>query len=168
MDDSATPTCSHGGNHGMNKIGEGSGQPHLSASAWRDRCCCRAREGQAGAREPLHNLLRRRHLRSRAVCCVANPRDSCSYRCGLRLASHPDPQRLLAARGYAEVPKADRMAIEHNRTLGDGAPWRCRLSCLCRGLWTTFSLGRAVRRTFALLDRDLDDAPGLARGCEPC
>ena len=55
-------------------------------------------------KEPLHNLLRRGHLRSRAVCGVANPRDSYGYRCGLRLASHPDPQRLLTARGCAEVP----------------------------------------------------------------
>ncbi|MCL2876724.1 MAG: hypothetical protein FWF12_10675, partial [Betaproteobacteria bacterium] len=34
----------------------------------------------------------------RAVCGVANPRHSNGYGCGLRLASHPDPQRTLTAR----------------------------------------------------------------------
>jgi len=33
--------------------------------------------------EPLNNSPRRMHLRIRAVCCVANPRDSYGYRCGL-------------------------------------------------------------------------------------
>src|SRR5690606_32948492 len=46
-------------------------------------------------REALNKSQRRMHLRIRAACCVANARDSYGYRCALRLAFHPDPQRLL-------------------------------------------------------------------------
>jgi hypothetical protein len=49
-------------------------------------------------KDALHKSPRRPHLRPRAVCGVANPRDSYGYRCGLRLAAHPDPQRRLTAR----------------------------------------------------------------------
>jgi len=45
----------------------------------------------------MHNRSRRWHLRTRAVCVVANPRNSDGYCCGLRLAAHPDPQRQLTA-----------------------------------------------------------------------
>jgi len=45
----------------------------------------------------LHSRSRRRHLRTRAACVVANPRNSYGYCCGLRLAAHPDPQRQLTA-----------------------------------------------------------------------
>jgi len=44
-------------------------------------------------------------LRTRAVCGVANPRHSYGYGCGLRLASHPDPPRLLGRSTYSECPK---------------------------------------------------------------
>ena len=57
-------------------------------------------------REALHESPRRVHLRTRAVCRVANPRDSWGYRCGLRLAAHPDPQRPLAARFVQSFPNA--------------------------------------------------------------
>jgi len=43
-----------------------------------------------------------------AVCGVANPRNSFGYSCGLRLASHPDPQRTLAARVLQSVPRGMR------------------------------------------------------------
>ena len=56
------------------------------------------RNPASALREALHESPRRVHLRTRAVCRVANPRDSWGYRCSLRLAAHPDPQRPLAAR----------------------------------------------------------------------
>ena len=46
------------------------------------------------------------HLRSRAVCVVANTRNSDGYCCVLRLAPHPDPQRTLAARFVQKIPSA--------------------------------------------------------------
>jgi hypothetical protein len=49
-------------------------------------------------KDALHKLPRRVHLRTRAVCRVANPRHSVGYGCGLRLAFHPDPQRTFTAR----------------------------------------------------------------------
>jgi hypothetical protein len=45
------------------------------------------------------------HLRTRAVCFVAHPRNGYGHCCGSRLASHPDPQRLLAASINAKVPE---------------------------------------------------------------
>jgi len=60
----------------------------------------------------------------RAVCGVANPRHNYSYGCGLRLASHPAPQRPLTAQGYSGHPKvldlgtgsgAIALAIAHAR-----------------------------------------------------
>jgi len=49
-------------------------------------------------KDGLNKSPRRVHLRSRAVCGVANHSHSDGYGCGLRLASHPDPQRTLTAR----------------------------------------------------------------------
>jgi len=46
-------------------------------------------------KDGLYNPSRRVHLRNRAACCVANPRRSIGYGCGLRLAYHPAPQRPL-------------------------------------------------------------------------
>jgi hypothetical protein len=56
------------------------------------------------AKDALHKSPRRVHLRTRAVCGVANPRHSYGYGCGLRLAAHPDPQRPLAARLMQSIP----------------------------------------------------------------
>jgi hypothetical protein len=53
-----------------------------------------------GLRDPLHESPRRVHLRSRAVCFVANARNSGGYCCALRLAVHPDPQRTLPLDSY--------------------------------------------------------------------
>jgi antirestriction protein ArdC len=53
-------------------------------------------------KDALHKSPRRVHLRTRAVCGVANPRHSYGY--GLRLASHPDPQRPLTARLMQSIP----------------------------------------------------------------
>ena len=61
-------------------------------------------QSTAPAKELLHESSHRVHLRPQAVCVVANPRDSYRYRCGLRLASHPDPQRTLAARFVPKLP----------------------------------------------------------------
>ena len=55
-------------------------------------------------RDALHESPRRVHLRARAVCGVANPRNSSDYCCGLRLAAHPDPQRTLTARFVKSIP----------------------------------------------------------------
>jgi hypothetical protein len=49
-------------------------------------------------KKPLNKCLRRLHLPVRAFCGVANPRDSYGYHCGLRLAVHPERQRILSAR----------------------------------------------------------------------
>gem|GEM_PF-2649211 len=57
------------------------------------------------ARDPLHESSRRVHLRSRVVCCVANPRNSTCYCCVLRLAAPPDPQRTLSARFVQSIPR---------------------------------------------------------------
>jgi len=43
-------------------------------------------------------------LRTRAVCGVANPRNGYGTGSGLRLASHPDPPRLLGRSTYSEHP----------------------------------------------------------------
>ncbi|MBS7348714.1 MAG: DUF4390 domain-containing protein [Comamonas sp.] len=41
--------------------------------------------------ERVHDSLAGAQMRPRALCGVANPRDSSGYHCGLRLAAHPDP-----------------------------------------------------------------------------
>lgn len=46
------------------------------------------------------------HLRTRAACGVENPRDTARYRCGFRLAAHPDPQRLLSGRFVKSIPRS--------------------------------------------------------------
>ncbi len=65
----------------------------------------RARVHFREAREALNKSPRRVHLRIRAACRVANPRDSIGYHCGLRLAFHPDPQRPLTARLVQSFPR---------------------------------------------------------------
>ena len=60
--------------------------------------------GGGRRRDPLHQSPRRVHLRNRAVCGVANARNSDGYCCALRLAAHPDPQRTLSARFVQRVP----------------------------------------------------------------
>ncbi|NYT25692.1 GntR family transcriptional regulator [Alcaligenaceae bacterium] len=59
---------------------------------------CRSEQALAYTKEALNKSPRRMHLWIRAVCFVANARDSDGYHCALRLASHPDPQCLLSAR----------------------------------------------------------------------
>ena len=56
------------------------------------------------ARDAVHDSSRRMHLRARAVCRVAKPRNSCGYCCVLRLAAHTDPQRTLTARIMHSIP----------------------------------------------------------------
>ena len=65
------------------------------------------------ARDPLHESPRRGHLRSRAVCRVANTRNSYGYCCVLRLAALPDPQRPLSARFVQRVPSGAAGAPAH-------------------------------------------------------
>jgi len=56
-------------------------------------------------KDTLQNPSRRVHLRTRAVCGVANPRRSDGYVCGLRrLAAHPDSPRPLGRSTYSEHP----------------------------------------------------------------
>ena len=44
------------------------------------------------------------NLRPRAVCGVANARNSYGYCCALRLAAHPDPQSTLSAQFVQRIP----------------------------------------------------------------
>jgi len=62
-------------------------------------------------KDGLNKSPRRVHLRSRSVCGVANPRHSDGYGCGLRLASHPDPQRTLTARLIQAILKKIRVTV---------------------------------------------------------
>jgi len=65
---------------------------------------------RGGPMAPLHKSPRRVHLRSRAVCVVANVRNSYGYNycCALRPAAHPDPQCTLANRFGQRLPSAGR------------------------------------------------------------
>ncbi|MFA7668638.1 MAG: hypothetical protein WCX93_04750, partial [Burkholderiaceae bacterium] len=55
------------------------------------------------------------HLWNRAICFVANARDSYGYHCALRLASHADPQRPLSARLDQRVPRAQDKELRPTR-----------------------------------------------------
>ena len=68
------------------------------------------------SREPLNKPPRRLPLSIRAFCGVANPRDSYGYHCGLRLAAHPERQRILAARLIQRLPNSAR-ALRANQEL---------------------------------------------------
>jgi hypothetical protein len=54
--------------------------------------------------DALHESQRRVHLRTRAICFVAHPRNGYGHCCGSRLASHPDPQRTLPAGFVQNIP----------------------------------------------------------------
>ena len=71
----------------------------------------------ARPREPLHESPRRVHLRSRAVCRVANARNSYGYCCVFRLAAHPDPQRTLGLRDSCRGSQAE---VEATEVMGRG------------------------------------------------
>jgi len=58
------------------------------------------------SRDTLQNPSRRVHLRTRAVCFVANPRNSFGYSEDLRLAFHPDPRAARFPRGFCRVSLA--------------------------------------------------------------
>ncbi len=55
-------------------------------------------------KDALNHSSRRMHLRTQAICCVANVRDGYGYHCALRLASHSHPERLLTARIIQSLP----------------------------------------------------------------
>jgi len=70
-------------------------------------------------KDARNNSPRRLHPRNRAVCCVANARDSYGYHCALRLASHPDPGRRLTVRVIQSILKDARNASPN----GKFPPW---------------------------------------------
>ena len=57
-------------------------------------------------RQRRRSLSRPAHPWLSTVCSVANPRDSYGYRCGLRLAAHPDPGPAASRRLIQRRPQA--------------------------------------------------------------
>ncbi len=106
------------------------------------------------SREPLHESPRRVHLRTRAVCGVANARNSCGYCCALRLAAHPDPQRTLSAQFVQRIPRAYPSSassyIFNSINPAPGSPWAPRQPA-----------GGAARGAAT------SPAPWARRGCSP-
>lgn len=86
----------------------------------------------------LNEPQRRGHLWIRAVCGVANSRDSTSYRCDLRLASHPEPQRPFAARlvrslfAWVFLPVLLAGCAQTQGWAWPEAPWRASLDVSAR------------------------------------
>jgi hypothetical protein len=84
-----------------------------------------------GARATLNKSLARRASQLRAVCVVANPRHSCGYGCGLRLAFHPAAGRAPSREPIQRGQRA-RLPVLRGTNRGDcasGQGWRRQTAC---------------------------------------